>query len=110
MFKSTLGKTCDCGYRLFKKCGRLATGHPVGTTRDAGFSASTGHPTADVDIEMNVPTQDAGFSVSTRHLTSDVDIEMNVPSGRPVGTTQDAGFSVSTRHLTSDVHHHSKNP
>ena len=40
-------KTCDCGYRLFKKCGRLATGRPVGTTRDAGFSASTGHPTAD---------------------------------------------------------------
>ena len=49
-------KTCECGYRLFKKCGRLATGCPVGTTRDAGFSASTGHPTADVDIEMNVPS------------------------------------------------------
>ena len=79
-------KTCDSGYRLFKRCGRLATERPVGTTRDAGFSASTGHPTADVDIEMNVP------------------------SGRPVGTTRDAGFVVSTRHLTSDVHHHSKNP
>ena len=81
------------------------------------FSASTGHPTADVDFEMHVPsgrpvgtTQDAGFSLSTRHLTSDVDIEMNVLTGRPVGTTRDAGFSVSTRHLTSDVHHHSKNP
>ena len=81
----------------------VPSGRPVGTTRDAGFSASTGHPTADVDIEMNVPsgrpvgtTRDAGFSVSTRHLVSDVDIEMNVLSGRPVGTTQDAGFSAST--------------
>ena len=41
----------------------VPTGRPVGTTRDAGFSASTGPPTSDVDIEMNVPT------------------------GRPVGTT-----------------------
>ena len=55
----------------------VPSGHPVGTTRDAGFSASTGHPTADVDIEMNVP------------------------SGRPVGTTRDAGFSASTGHPTA---------
>ena len=103
-------KTCECGYRLFKKCGRLVTGRPIGTTRDAGFNASKGHPTADVDIEMNVPsgrpvgtTRDAGFSASTGHPTSDVDIEMNVPNGRPVGTTRDAGFSASTGHPTSDV-------
>ena len=88
----------------------VPSGHPVSTTRDAGFSASTGHPTADVDIEMNVPsgrpvgtTQDAGFSASTGHPTADVDIEMNVPSGRPVGTTRDAGFSASTGHPTADV-------
>ena len=81
----------------------VPTGRPVGTTRDAGFSGSTGHPTHDVNIEMNVPTgrpvgttQDAGFNASTGHPTSDIDIEMNVPTGRPVGTTQDAGFSAST--------------
>ena len=61
-------KTCECGYRLF---GRLATGHPVGTTRDAGFNASKGHPTADVEIEMNVP------------------------SGCPVGTSLQISFRLS---------------
>ena len=81
----------------------VPTGCPVGTTRNAGFSASTGSPTSDVDIEINVPpghpvgtTRDAGFSASTGPPTSDVDIEMNVPTGRPVGTTRDAGFSAST--------------
>ena len=120
--------SCDCGYRLLKKRGRLpgsSSGRPVGTTTKAGFTASTGHPTADVDIEMNVPmgrpvgtTAEAGFNVSTGHPTADVDIEinvpighpvhdvdveMNVPMGRPVGTTAEAGFNVSTGHPTADV-------
>ena len=56
-------KTCECGYKLFRKHGKLAIERPIGTTQDAGFSASTGPPTSDTDIEMNVPT------------------------GRPVGTT-----------------------
>ena len=106
-------KTCECGYRLFRKCGRLAgtdSGHPMGTTRDAGFTASTGHPTSDIDIDMNVPTgrpvgttRDAEFSASTGHPTHDVNIEINVPTGRPVGTTQDAGFNASTGRPTSDI-------
>ena len=50
----------------------IPTGHPVGTTQDAGFSTSTGH------------------------LTADVDIEMSVPIGRPVGITGEAGFSTSS--------------
>ena len=44
---------------------------PFVSTRDASFSASTGHPTANVDIELNVPT------------------------GHRLGTTKDAGFSTS---------------
>ena len=106
-------KTCECGYKLFRKHGRLAGtdgGRPMGTTRNAGFTASTGRPTSDIDIEMNVPTgrpigttRDAGFSASTGHPTHDVDIKMNVPTGRPLGTTRDAGFSASTGHPISDV-------
>ena len=51
-------KICECGYKLVKKRGRQvgkSTGRPLGTTRDAGFTASTGHPTANVEIELNVP-------------------------------------------------------
>ena len=108
--------SCGCGYRLLKKRGRLpgsSSGRPVGTTTKAGFTASTGHPTADVDIEMNVPmgrpvgtTAEAGFNVSTGHPghpIHDVDVEMNVPKGHPVGTTAEAGFNVSTGHPTADV-------
>ena len=103
-------KVCECGYKLFRKRGKLSTGRPIGTTQDAGFSASSGHPISDVDVEMNVPTgrpvgttRDAGFSASSGHPTSDVDVEVNVPTGRPVGTTRDAGFSASSGHPTSDV-------
>ena len=106
-------KVCVCGFRLVKKCGTVVgkrTGRPLGTTQDAGFAASTGHPTADNNIEMNVligrpfgSTRDAGFSASTGHPTADVDIELSVPTGRPLGTTRYAGFSASTGHPTADV-------
>ena len=106
-------KICVCGYRLIKKRGTAVgkrTGRPLGTTRDAGFTSSTGHPTADIDVELNVPigrpvgtTRDAGFSTSTGHSTTNVDIELNVPTGRPIGTTRDAGFNASTGHPTASV-------
>ena len=77
-------------------------GRPIGTTREAGSNTSTGHPSADVDIEMKVPigrpvgtTGEAGFNTSTGHPTADVDIEMNVAIGRPIGTTGEAGFNES---------------
>ena len=106
-------KVCVCGFRLIKKRGIVVgkrTGRPLGTTQDAGFAASTGHPTADINVEMNVPigrpfgsTRYAGFSASTGHPTADVDIELNVPTGRPLGTTRDVGFSASTGHPTADI-------
>ena len=106
-------KVCGCGFRLVKKRGTVVgkrTGQPLGTTQDAGFVASTGHPTADNNIEMNVligrpfgSTRDAGFSASIEHPTADVDIELNVPTGRPLGTTKDAGFSASAGRPDSTV-------
>ena len=76
-------------------------GRPVGTTGEAGFSTSTGHPTADIEMNVSIGrpvgiTAEAGFSTSTGHPTADIDIEMNVPIGRPVGTTAEAGFNTSS--------------
>ena len=78
-------KICDCGCQLVKKRGRLpgsSSGRPVGTTAEAGFNTSSGHPTANVEIKMNVPI---GRPVL------DVNVEMNVPVGHPIGTTREAG-------------------
>ena len=55
-----------------------------------------------MNISTGCPTQDAGFSASTGHPIHDVNIEMNVPTGRPVGITEDAGFNASTGHPTGD--------
>ena len=66
MFESTLGKKPVNVVISFLENASRYCGCPMGTTRDTGFTASTGHPSSNIDIEMHVPI------------------------GRPVGTTQDA--------------------
>ena len=75
----------------------VPTGRPVGTSQEADI---------EMDVPIGCPvgtTQNAGFSTSTGHPTAVIHIEMNVPTGCPVGITRDPGFSTSTGHPTADV-------
>ena len=79
----------------------VGTGHPIGTTRDAGSNVGTGRPICTTrDASSNVgtgrpigTTRDAGST--GRPVGTTRDTGSNVSDGRPVGTSREEGGGTS---------------